>query len=159
MWESTMKYFSPSFSYTACLREDRGGGIATVLVGERRSGDEDRPAADLPRVEVVQRVEGLVQGVLDRVQGDLPGLGQDHELGEIVVGADDVADDVLLPGHEVQRRGPELAAVAEHEAVAGRAGHRPRVELGALLGDEVEDHGGPAAGQVLHRGDVVAVGP
>ena len=33
-----------------------------------------------------------------------------------------------------------------------------RVSLDALLGDEVEDDGGAAPGEVLHRRDVVAVG-
>src|SRR3954452_8055296 len=102
MWESTMKYFSPSFSYMTCLREDRGGGKL-----RNRLRDEDRPAADVARVEVVQRVQRLVQRVLHGVQGDLPGLGQDHQLGEVVVGADDVADDVLLPRDEIQGGGLE----------------------------------------------------
>src|ERR1700712_2159702 len=113
MWESTMKYFSPSFSYMACLREDRGGGMRQCV--RNASGDEDRPAADLAGVEVVQRLQGLGERVLHGVQGDLPGLREDHQLGQVVVGPDDVADDVLLPGHEVQRRRPELPAVAEDE--------------------------------------------
>jgi hypothetical protein len=40
------------------------------------------------------------------VQGDLPGLREHHQLGQVGVGADDVADDVLLAGDEVQRRDP-----------------------------------------------------
>ena len=53
----------------------------------------------------------------------------------------------------------ELAAVADDEVGAGLAGHVPPVVLGAPLSDEVEHHvGAAAAGQVLHRVDLPAVG-
>src|SRR5262249_37866253 len=78
---------------------------------------------------------------------------------QVVVGADDVADDVPLGGDDVQGRDVELAAVADDEVRAGLAGHRPPVVLGAPLGDEVEHHvGAGAAGQVLDRLDLAAVG-
>src|ERR1700759_3772542 len=137
MWESTMKYFSPSFSYMSnCLREDRRGGLR-VDFELLRSGDEDRPAADLARVQVVQCVQRARQRVLDGVEGDLAGLREDHELREVVVGAHDVADHVLLAGDEVQGRSPELAAVAEHEAVTGRDGPCPAVRPAPLVRDAV----------------------
>ena len=53
----------------------------------------------------------------------------------------------------------ELAAVAEDVHRSGRGGHLPGVDLGALLGDEVEhDVAALAVGQVLDGVDVAAVG-
>src|SRR3954447_9243955 len=131
MWESTMKYFSPSFSYM---------GDLSRRFGEFRkcdSGNEDGATAHLSRVEVVQGVHGPVERVLLGVQGDLAGLRQDHELGQVAVGADDVADDVLLAGDELQGRDAQLAAVADDEQRAVGPGHLPGIHLRALLGDEV----------------------
>src|SRR4051794_7696386 len=148
-----MKYFSPSFSYTWWSSR-----VSAMYVGER-SGNQDRPAAHTAGVEVVEGVERGIQRVLLGVQRDLPGLGQHHQLGEVVVGADDVADDVLLAADEVQRRDPQLAAVADDVLRAGGGGHLPGVVLPALLGHEVEHHGGAqAVRQVLDRVDVRAVG-
>src|SRR4051794_14414647 len=147
-----MKYFSPSFSYmwwSSRVRAGRSSG---------RSGDEDRPAAHATGVEVVEGVEGRVERVLLRVQRDLPGLRQHHQLGEVVVGADDVADDVLLATDKIERRNLQLAAVSDDVLRSGRPGHLPGVVLRAALGDEVEHHvRAGAAGQVLHRVDVRAV--
>ena len=124
----------------------------------RCQGDEDRAAADPSVVEIVQRVQRGLEGVLLRVERDLAGLGEDHQLGQVGVGADDVADHVLLLRDEVQRRGLELAAVADDGHVAVGRGHRPGVLLGALLGHEVEDDlGALALGELLDRLDVVAV--
>src|SRR3984885_2344696 len=68
------------------------------------SGHEDGAAADPPGIQVSQGVRGGVQGVGPGVQGDPARLGQGHQLGELVVGPDDVADDVALGGDDVQCR-------------------------------------------------------
>src|SRR6202453_1009365 len=113
---------------------------------EKRSRDEDRSTANPAAAEGGERGR---ERVCARVQGDLPGLGEDHQLGHVVVGADDVADDVALGGDNVQRRDVQLAAVADDEVRAAPAGHIPAVHLRPLLGDEVEDDvGAAAAGQV-----------
>src|SRR5215212_3002518 len=105
-----MKYFSPFFSY---IEETSrvGAGYLGSAIRKRASGHENGPAADLSGVEVVQGVHGAVQRVLLGVQGDLSGLREHHQLGQVGVGADDVADDVLLAGDEVQRRDEPLAPV------------------------------------------------
>src|SRR5580658_8475856 len=127
--------------------------------GRGRLGDEDRAAADAPRVEIGDRIRRGVERVGPGVQGDLPGLGQDHELGEVAVGPHDVPDDVALGRDDVQRRDRQRSAVADDEVRAGRAGHVPAVVLGALLGNEVEhDVGASPAGQVLYGGHLPAVG-
>src|ERR1700722_2002725 len=122
-------------------------------------GDEDGAAADAAGVEVGEGVGGGGQGVVLGVEGDLAGLGEGHELGELVVGADDVADDVALGGDDVEGRDGDGAAVADDEVGPAGGGHVPGVHLRALLGDEVEDHvGALPAGQLVHRVDVAAVG-
>ncbi len=78
--------------------------VVGPLASERDLRDEDRAAADPACVEIVERVERRIEGVLLGVQRDLARLGQHHELGEVVVGADDVADDVLLTADEIERR-------------------------------------------------------
>ncbi len=73
------------------------------------------------------------------MERDLPLSGEDHELGEVVVGADEVADDVALRGDDVDGRHLHRAAVADHVVVARAPGHLPGVVLGAPLADVVED--------------------
>src|SRR4051812_46720861 len=103
-----MKYFSPSFSYMWWPLSRRcGTSWKSVL------RDENRAAADLAGVEIVEGVEGGVGGVLLGVQRDLSGLRQDHQLGQVVVGADDVSDDVLLACHEVRGGNSQLTAVTD----------------------------------------------
>ena len=87
--------------------------------------DEDGAAAHPAGVEIVQRVEGGVERVGLGVQRDLARLGQHHQLGQVVVGADDVADDVALGGDDVERRDVERAAVADDVVRAGRRGSSP----------------------------------
>src|SRR3984957_17363221 len=120
---------------------------------------EDGAPADAAGVEVGEGVGGGGQGVGLGVQGDPAGLGGGHQLGQLVVGADDVADDVPLGGDDVEGRDRHGAAVADHEVGAARGGHVPRVHLRALLGHEVQhDVRAVAVGQVLDRVDVLAVG-
>src|SRR5712691_1332209 len=128
-------------------------------VSARGLRDEDGAASDPARVKIADSLGGGVQRVGPGVQGNLPGLGQHHQLGEVVVGADDVADDVPLGRDDVERRDVHRAAVADHVVRAGPPGHREPVVLRALLGHEVEDDvGARPAGQLLHRGDLPAVG-
>src|ERR1700753_2560412 len=129
--------------------------------GDARPGlrDENGPAAGPPRIEVVECFDRGVQRVGLGVQRDLPRLSQGHQLGQLVVGTDDVADDVAFGGDDVQRRDVQRAAVADDEVGAGWGGHVPAVHLGALFGHEVQHHfGAVASGQVLDRVDLVTVG-
>ena len=99
------------FSYVACIRAAAiKSGVAPWMLpilppnGRVVSRDEDRSAADAAGVEVFEGFGRGVQRVGLGVQGDLAGLGERHQLGQVVVGADDVADDVPLGGNDVQRR-------------------------------------------------------
>src|SRR5256714_9361174 len=125
----------------------------------RDSGNEDGAATDPTGVEIPQRLPRLGERVRLGVQGDLPGLRQDHQLGQLVVRTDDVADDVPLGGEEAERRDVHLAAVPDDAVTPGPAGHREPVLLGTLLGDEVEyDVRAGSVGEVLDRVDLAAVG-
>src|SRR3954453_4875732 len=130
---------------------------APAVVGP--SGHEDRPPAHLAGVEIGDRLDGVVEGVGAGVERHLAALGEHHQLGQLVVGADDVSDDVALGGDDRQRRPLERAAVADHVVAAAGPGHLEALVLRTLLGHEVEhDVGAPAVGQLLHLGDVRAVG-
>src|SRR5215207_8348597 len=116
------------------------------------AGDEDRAGPGQPPVvEVVDGVVGGLQGVGLGVEGDLALGGQGHQLGQVVVGADDVADDVALGGDDLDGRDLDDPAVADHEVRPGPPGHLPGVLLGSHLADV-------AAGQLLDPVDVAAVG-
>src|ERR1700735_4255291 len=117
-------------------------------------GDEDGAPSHAAGVEVGEGVGGGGQGVGLGVEGDAAGLGEGHQLGQLVVGADDVAVDVPLGGDDVEGRDRDGAAVADDEVGPAGGGHVPGVGLGALLGHEVEDHvRAAAAGELLHRVD------
>src|SRR5690349_13013939 len=137
------------------------GESVTSEGGVRRAGlgDEDRPAADPAGVQVGDGLGGGVQRVGPGVQSHPAGLRQHHELGEIVVGPDDVADDVALGGDDVQRRDAEFAAVADDVVRAGPGRHREPLLLRSLLGHEVHhDIGATPAGQLHDRVHLPAVG-
>src|SRR5215469_7924198 len=152
---SRLRASEPKRSSLAMASSSGSGGDG----GRAGLRDEDRAAAHADRVQVGEGLRCGPERVGPGVQGHLAVLGQDHQFGEIVVGPDDVADDVPLGGDDVQGRDVELAAVADDEVGAGLAGHLPPVVLGSPLGDEVKHHvGAGAAGQVLDRVDLTAVG-
>src|ERR1039458_8174304 len=119
---------------------------------DRKLGNEDGAAADPAGVAVGEGLRRGIQRIGPGVQGDLAVLREDHELRQLVVGADDVPDNVPLGRDDVEGRDVHRAAVADDVVRAGRARHREPVLLGALLGDEVQHHVGPgSAGRLLPR--------
>src|ERR1700761_3521710 len=68
----------------------------SLAISSTSLGDENGAAANAPGVEIGDGIGRGVERVGPGVQGDLPGLGQDHELGQVVVGPHDVPDDVAL---------------------------------------------------------------
>src|SRR5438128_11708857 len=129
---------------------------AGSLCGSR---DQDAPAPEPALVEVGQCVTECVQRVRRGVKVDLPPCGQDHELHQVVVGADQVADEVDLGRDDVDGRDVHDTPVADHEVTAGAPEHhQPRLDC-ATLADEVEDDlGSHAARQVLDCFAFAAVG-
>src|SRR5215469_13178524 len=114
----TLRPFGPSVVFTASASWSTPASSRARASAPKRSslamscslGDEDRAAADAPRIEVGQRVGRRGQRVGLGVQGDPASLRERHQLGQAVVGADDVADDVPLGGDDVQRRDGDRAA-------------------------------------------------
>src|SRR6266508_6038521 len=124
---------------------------------EGSGGDEDAAALEAAAVQVVHGVVDRVQRVDAGVQLHLALGGEDHQLGQVVVGADQVADHVPLGGDDVDGRDVDGAAVADDVVRAGPAGHVPPVDLRAPLADEVDhDLGALAAGQLGDTLDLVA---
>src|SRR6516165_110140 len=76
------------------------------------SGHENRAAAHLAVVQIVERLLEVSQWIGTRVQRDLTTGGQDHQLGQVVVGPDEVSDEVDLGRDDVDRRNVERATVA-----------------------------------------------
>ena len=68
----------------------------------------------------------------------VPG-GQGHQLAQVVVGADQVADEVDLGGDDVDRRDVDVLAIADDVVVAGPAEHPHALRGRAALADEVDD--------------------
>src|SRR3954469_18378532 len=152
---ASASFSTPASSWSRASSPNRSSLAMSVL----RSGNEDGSAADLARVEIGECVGGGVQRVGLGVQGDLPALRQHHELGQLVVRADDVADHVALGRDDVQRGHLQLAAVPDHRVRPAGCGHGEALVLRALLGHEVEhDVGARAAGEVLDGVHLRAVG-
>src|SRR6266516_122995 len=173
----TLRPFGPSVDFTASASwstpassrprasSSKRSSLAIALLLRRSEclqgclRNEDGAAADPAGVEICDGFDRGVQRVRPGVQRDLPGLGPHHQLGQLVVGPDDVPDDVALGRDDVQGRDAEGPAVADDEVRAGAPGHREPVLLGALLGDEVEDDlGAGSVGEVPDRVDLAAVG-
>ena len=78
-----------------------------------------------------------------------PLRGQRHQVAQVVVGADQVADEVDLGGDDVDGRDVDVLAVADDVVVTGAPQHRHPFRGGATLADEVDDHlGAVPAGEV-----------
>src|SRR5882757_7449984 len=82
------------------------------------SGHEDRAPAYLAVVEVVEGLLEVGERVGGGVQGDLPAGGQHHQLGEVVVAAHQVADEVDLGRDDVDGGYVDRAAVPDDVVVA-----------------------------------------
>ncbi len=75
--------------------------------------DENRPAAHPAGIEIVECLLEVLEPVPSGVQGDLALGGKGHELLEVVVGADEISDEVDLGGDHVDRRDVDVLAVPE----------------------------------------------
>src|SRR5215471_1232415 len=93
---------------------------ATVLVTWRPppSGHENRATSHLAVVQIVECRMEVSQRIRARVQGDLTTGGQDHQLGQIVVRADQVSDEVDLRRDDVDGRNAYRPAVADDVVIA-----------------------------------------
>src|ERR1700747_2184516 len=116
---------SASWSTPASSRPRASAPKRSSLAMSAPLWDEDGAAAYAAGVEVGEGFQRGLERVGLGVQGDLAVLGQHHQLGQLVVGSDDVADDVALGGDDVQGRDGQRAAVADDEVRPGRAGHVP----------------------------------
>src|SRR3954447_18302397 len=126
-----------------------GGGLADAL------RDQDPAPLEPSVVEIGHRVVDGVQRIGARVQGDLALRRERHEVLQVDVGPDDVADERDLARDHVDRRDVDVLAVADDVVEAAVLDHRDAVLDGALLAYEVDDRlGAVAVGELLHLLDV-----
>src|SRR5215218_6815305 len=162
---TTLRPFGPSVTFTvsassstpACSSRRASWLKWRILpTGGSPSGrDEDSAALEPPVVEVGHRVVDGVERIGRRVQRDLALRGQGHQVLQVDVGPDEVADERDLARDDVDRRDVDVLAVADDVVEAAVLDHRHAVLDGALLADEVDDRLGPhAVGELLHRVDV-----
>src|SRR5690606_40160754 len=88
---------------------------------------------DVAVVEIGDGGLEVVERVLLGVQVDRAAAGQRHQVAQVVVGADQVADEVDLGGDDVDGRHVDVLAVADDVVVAGAAQHRHPLGRGAAL--------------------------
>src|SRR6476659_1907074 len=123
------------------------------------SGNQDGAAAHPARVEIVNRPLEFLQRVLAGVQLDLALCGEHHQLLQVVVGADQVADEVDLGGDDVDGGDVDVLSVSDDEVVPGAAQHGDTLFGRPALADEIEDGlGAVAAGEVQYLLHLAAVG-
>src|SRR3954452_1069984 len=152
---STPAWSSRRASWLKCSRLP----IHSLLRGRRvlpdAFRDEDPAALEPPVVEVGHRVVDGVQRIRARVERDLALRGERHEVLQVDVGPDEVADERDLARDDVDRRDVDVLAVADDVVEAAVLDHRNAVLDGALLADEVDDRlGALAVGELLHLLDV-----
>src|SRR4051794_21168036 len=135
---------------TCCASLRRGGGALADALRH-----EDPAALEPPVVEVRHRVVDRVERIRARVKRDLALRGQGHQVLQVDVGPDEVADERDLPRDHVDRRDVDVLAVADDVVEAAVLDHGDAVLDGALLADEVDDRlGAVAVGELLHFLDV-----
>ena len=99
-------------------------------------------------VEVVHGGVDSVERVRPRVELHFALRGQHHQLGEVVVTADQIANDASLAGDDVDGRDVDRAAVPDDEVGAGPSRQVPAQRLRPLLRNKIEnDIGALAIGQ------------
>src|SRR4051795_2972041 len=108
-------------------------------------GNQDSAALEPPVVEIGHRVVDGVERVGRRVQRDLALRGEGHQVLEVDVGPDEVADERDLARDDVDRRHVDVLAVTDHVVEATVLDHLDAVLDGALLADEVDDRVGAHA--------------
>src|SRR5207248_10874347 len=89
-----------------------GYAVPAGLRGAR--GNQDSSALKPSPVEIRHRVVDRVEWIGAGVQADLALGGEGHELLEVRVGADQVADERDLARDHVDRRNVDVLAVADH---------------------------------------------
>src|SRR3954447_6803381 len=162
---TTLRPFGPSVTFTV------SASSSTPACSSRRASwlkwrilpicggllgrNQDSAALEPPVVEIAHRVVDGVERVRRRVQGDLALRGERHQVLQVDVGPDEVADERDLARDHVYRRDVDVLAVPDDVVEAAVLDHRDAVLDGALLADEVDDRlGAVAVGQLLDLLDV-----
>src|ERR1022692_1171319 len=147
---------SPKRSSLAIGPPAMSGSTGSCQRSGNELGDEDGAAAYPAGVEIRQRIRRGIQRVGPGVQGNLARLGQHHQLGEVVVSADDVEHDLGAGPAGQFLHGGDLAAVGDHGVVrAELLGELERVRVAV----NHDDLGGGERGEALDADVAEAAGP
>src|SRR4029077_8061821 len=124
-----------------------------------RSGNQNGAAAHPARVEIVNRPLEFLKRVLARVQLHFALCGEHHQLLQVVVRGDQVADEVDLGGDDVDGGDVDVLAVSDDVVVPGATQHGDTLVGRPAFADEIEHGLGAAATrEVQHLLHVAAVG-
>ena len=127
----------------------RGTAAAPPRAG---SGHQHRPAGDPAGRHVVQYVGRRLQRVQRGVDGHLPPRDEVHQVDQVAVRTDLVADDGELPIDHVEVFDPDAAAVSDNGVHPALGEHAHRVFGHVTLAHEVQDDlGAPTRCQVQYR--------
>src|SRR5579859_1924860 len=113
------------------------GTLVVALSDTRRQ--QDGSALDAASVELVEDVGSVLERELLRGDFDLALAVELHQLGQVVVRANDVANDGELAQEQVDRLDRQTPAVADLRVRATPMQHLDRRVRGAMLADEIED--------------------
>src|SRR5207247_2431229 len=101
------------------------------------SGNENAPTAQLATIQIMDRIGSSIQRIDRRMQGHLALSGQGHELSQVIIGADQVANEVNLGRDNIDRGDSELATIADNVVATSTAQHSNPVLDSASLTDKV----------------------
>src|SRR5258708_7148918 len=106
---------------------------------------ENTATAQFASIQVVDSIERGIKRVNSCMQGHFALSGERHQLGQIIVGTDKVADKVDLGRNDVDGRNIERATVADDVVGACASEHLDCIMLRASLAYEINDGLGPQA--------------
>src|SRR4029077_13768317 len=164
-WGPSVTLTASASALTPCSRRARASVlyrssfamVSFLPIGS--SGNQNGAAAHPARVEIVNGPLEFLQRVLAGMQLHLALRGQYHQLRQVVVRADQVADEVDLGGDDVDGGDVDVLAVSDDEVVPGATQHGDTLFGRTALADEIEHGlGAVATGEVQDLLHLAAVG-
>src|SRR5450759_3995893 len=106
---------------------------------------ENATTAQFAAIQVMDSVESGIERVNSRMHGHFALRGKSHQLGQIVVGTDKIADKVDLGRDDVAGGDIERATITDDVVGACASEHLDRIMLRASLAYKVNYSLGPQA--------------
>src|SRR3984893_7871287 len=135
----------PTGTAATCSASDVTCAIEISTFHSYASGNENTATTQFAAIQVMDSVESGIERVNSRMQGHFALSGKRHQLGQIIVGTDEIADKVDLGRNDVDGGNIERATVADDVVGTCASEHLDCVILSASLAYEVNDSFGPQA--------------